>query len=76
MASSELRIRTNPASKDGPHDVAGVPENQTALIMRIDGRWKLLRTVGDVSGGWKGSFDAPEDALAALAAELESESAR
>lgn len=71
-----LHLTINPASADGPHAVAGVPAGQTALVMRINGRWKLLRTVDDVSGGWKGSFDTATDALAALAREVESESAR
>ena len=61
------------SADNGPHAGLGVPENQTALIMRIGGRWKLLRTIEETSGGWKGSFDSPEDALASLKDELSAE---
>ncbi len=47
-----------------------LPVDQTALIMRIDGRWKLLLSTDDSSSGWYGSFDGPDDALAALKVEL------
>ena len=65
---SDLRLNINAASPDGPHSVDGMPPNETALIMRIHGEWRFLRTVDDVSGGWQGSFESPEAALAALVA--------
>ena len=69
-----LKLPEMAADDNGPHAVIGVPPNQTALIMRIDGRWKLLRTIEDVNGewssGWTGSFDSADEALAALKAEL------
>ena len=50
--------------------VTGGPANETALIMRIDGRWKYLRGRENDGSGWIGAFDTPEDALAALEADL------
>jgi hypothetical protein len=71
-----LKLPEMATDDNGPHMVLGVPSNQTALIMRIQGRWRLLRTIRDVStgeepsGGWTGSFDTAANALAALQAEL------
>lgn len=70
MVDLILKLKINEASSDGPHAVDGLPSDQSALVMRIQGRWRLLRTIGDISGGWTGSFDTPSDALAALEAEV------
>src|SRR5438105_3868352 len=69
----DLRIPM-PLDGNGPYAVAGVPQNQTALIMKIDNRWRILRTVDDVSGGWRGQFETAQDALAALRIALDQES--
>jgi len=66
----EIRLVPNASSADRPHAVDGLPLNQTALIMRLRGRWSILRTIDDNSSGWHGSFDSADDALTALVAEL------
>jgi hypothetical protein len=66
-----LKVPEMTADYNGLHAVIGVPSDQTALIMRIQGRRRLLRTITDAStdaevgSGWTSSFDTAADALAA-----------
>jgi hypothetical protein len=60
MPTLNLCLKINVSSETGPYSVEGLPLDQFAIIMRIHGRWKLLRTIDDVSGGWTGSFDSAE----------------
>jgi hypothetical protein len=70
-----LKLPDTNADDNGPHAVIVVPSDQTALIMRIQGRWRLPRTMTESDGaevgiGWIGSFGTAADALAALQAEF------
>ena len=71
MFMATLKLPDMAVDDNGPHAVIGVPSDQTALIMRIQGRWRLLRTItesdgAEVGSGWMGSFDTAADALAAF----------
>lgn len=48
--------------------VRGLPPRHRASVARIDGRWQILRRT-DVD--WTGRYDSPEQALAALQAEID-----
>lgn len=51
------------------YEVRGLPPGQRALI-GYPPYWRVLRITDTAHGEWRGDFDSPEDALAALEREL------
>jgi hypothetical protein len=52
------------------YEVVGLPPKRSALISKRDGRWQILRVQDNVPDAWRGSYESPQAALAALAAEM------
>ncbi len=67
-----LTLRALETSKSGPvigseayrYEVIGLPIGSGAMLARLSGVWKILRT--EPGSQWTGSFVSAEDALASI----------
>jgi hypothetical protein len=48
------------------YEVIGLPTGSGAMLARLAGVWKVLRTERGKSAAWTGSFVTAEDALASI----------
>ena len=61
---------SDPVIESGPYlyEVIGLPTGHSAMLARLCGVWKILKTEGGKNSGWTGSFVSVRDALASLEA--------
>jgi len=71
ISRNELaHLGTSPRVETITYEHSRMPTGQRAFISRFDGRWKILRTVGQFFSYWYGEFVSPEEARDALEAEV------
>ena len=55
-----------PSGGGAAYQVHGLPHDHRAWLGEVDGKWKILRTVGVLPSSWIGEYEDADAALAVL----------